>query len=62
MENLKKLRALIPKNTGIRIIHDMTRVAENAYFIQQKEKGYADIEQSNKSSKAICDPILTVPP
>src|ERR1043165_9462509 len=25
---------------GIRIIHDMTRVAENGYFIQQREKGF----------------------
>ena len=40
MENLKALRALTNKH-GIKIIHDMTRVAENAYFIQQKEKGYA---------------------
>ena len=40
MENLKALRALTNKH-GIRIIHDMTRVAENAYFIQQKEKGYS---------------------
>lgn len=39
MQNLKELRALTKKH-GIRIIHDMTRVAENAYFIQQKEKGY----------------------
>ena len=39
MKNLKELRLLTRKN-GIRIIHDMTRVAENAYFIQQKEKGY----------------------
>ncbi len=39
MKNLKELRALTKKH-GIRIIHDMTRVAENAYFIQQKEKGY----------------------
>lgn len=40
MENLKALRAYT-KQHGIRIIHDMTRVAENAYFIQCKEKGYA---------------------
>lgn len=40
MANMKALRKLT--NTyGIKIIHDMTRVAENAYMIQQKEKGYA---------------------
>ena len=39
MKNLKELRAYT-KKLKIRIIHDMTRVAENAYFIQQKEKGY----------------------
>ncbi len=39
MSNLKELRAYT-KKLGIRIIHDMTRVAENAYFIQQREKGY----------------------
>ena len=39
MANLKELRAYT-KIQGIRIIHDMTRVAENAYFIQQREKGY----------------------
>jgi tyrosine phenol-lyase len=47
MKNLKELRALTKKH-GIRIIHDMTRVAENAYFIQQKEKGY-----QNKTIKEI---------
>ncbi len=41
MQNLKDLRALTRKH-GIRVIHDMTRVAENAYFIQQREKGYHD--------------------
>ena len=41
MKNLKELRALTKKH-GIRVIHDMTRVAENAYFIQQREKGYKD--------------------
>jgi len=40
MQNLKELRALTKKHK-IRVIHDMTRVAENAYFIQQREKGYA---------------------
>ena len=39
MKNLRELRAYTKKHK-IRIIHDMTRVAENAYFIQQKEKGY----------------------
>jgi len=39
MKNLRELRAYCKKHK-IRIIHDMTRVAENAYFIQQKEKGY----------------------
>lgn len=41
MENLKALRAYTHKH-GIRIIHDMTRVAENAHFIQNREKGYAN--------------------
>ncbi|MBK8369248.1 MAG: tyrosine phenol-lyase [Bacteroidetes bacterium] len=39
MANLKDLRTYTKKHK-IRIIHDMTRVAENAYFIQQREKGY----------------------
>ncbi|MBL0130385.1 MAG: tyrosine phenol-lyase [Chitinophagaceae bacterium] len=39
MKNLKELRAVTKKH-GIRVIHDMTRVAENAHFIQQREKGY----------------------
>jgi len=39
MKNLRELREYTQKH-NIRIIHDMTRVAENAYFIQQKEVGY----------------------
>jgi tyrosine phenol-lyase len=39
MKNLKDLYKYTRKHK-IRIIHDMTRVAENAYFIQQREKGY----------------------
>ncbi len=41
MANLKEVRALTNKY-GIPIIHDMTRVAENAYFIKKKEEEYAD--------------------
>ena len=39
IQNLKELRALTKKH-GIKIIHDMTRVAENAHFIQKREKGF----------------------
>ncbi len=53
IKNLKELRALTKKH-GIRIIHDMTRVAENAHFIQQREKGY-----SNKSIKTIVKEICS---
>lgn len=41
MANLKALRAWCDK-FGILIVHDMTRVAENAYFIQRREAGYQD--------------------
>ena len=40
MENLKALRKLT-KAHGIKIILDMTRVAENAFFIKEREKGYS---------------------
>ena len=52
MKNLKDLRALTNKY-GIRIIHDMTRVAENAFFIQQREKGY-DKKPVAEIVKEIC--------
>jgi tyrosine phenol-lyase len=39
LANLRAVRELTHKY-GIRIIHDMTRVAENAYFIRMREKGY----------------------
>jgi tyrosine phenol-lyase len=39
IQNLKEVRAFTKKH-NIRIIHDMTRVAENAYFIKLREKGY----------------------
>ena len=38
LANLRELRALTAKH-GIRIIHDMTRVAENAWMIKLLEKG-----------------------
>ncbi|MDI1355644.1 MAG: tyrosine phenol-lyase [bacterium] len=53
LKNLKELRAYTNK-LGIKIILDMTRIAENAYFIQQREKGYAN---KNIASivRQICD-------
>ncbi|MCH8495612.1 MAG: tyrosine phenol-lyase [Balneolales bacterium] len=39
MKNLKEVRALTNKY-GIKIVHDMTRVAENAWFIKDREPGY----------------------
>lgn len=41
LDNLKQVRELTLKY-GIKIIHDMTRVAENAYFIKEREPGYKD--------------------
>ncbi len=41
MENLKQVRALTKKH-GIKVFLDATRAVENAYFIQQREKGYAN--------------------
>ena len=53
IQNLKELRTLTKKH-GIRIIHDMTRVAENAHFIQQREKGYAK-KSIRQIVKEICN-------
>ncbi len=53
IKNLKEIRALTKKH-GIRIIHDMTRVAENAHFIQRREKGY-----EKKSIKEIVKEICS---
>lgn len=41
LHNLKELRELTRKH-GIRIVHDMTRVAENAYMIKRNEQGWQD--------------------
>ena len=53
MENLKALRELTNRY-GIKIVHDMTRVAENAYMIKAKEKGYEDVRVED-IVKEICD-------
>jgi tyrosine phenol-lyase len=53
MKNLQELRAYTHKH-GIKIILDMTRIAENAYFIQQREEGYA-----HKSIKYIVKEICS---
>jgi len=41
LTNLKAVRELTTKH-GIDIVHDMTRVAENAWLIKEREEGYAD--------------------
>jgi tyrosine phenol-lyase len=41
MANARALRTLADRH-GIRIMLDATRAVENAYFIQQREPGYAD--------------------
>lgn len=53
MQNLRELRQFTQQH-GIRIIHDMTRVAENAYFIQQREPGYAQ-KSIREIVREICD-------
>jgi tyrosine phenol-lyase len=51
--NLRKVRELCDRY-GIRIIHDATRVAENAYFIKEREPGCADMSVA-EIVRAICD-------
>ena len=41
MANVKALRAFCAEH-GIRLFLDATRMAENAWFIQEREEGYAD--------------------
>lgn len=41
LTNLKAVRNWCDRH-DILLVHDMTRVAENAYFIQQREEGYRD--------------------
>jgi tyrosine phenol-lyase len=53
LANLREARALCDRY-GIRIIHDATRVAENAYFIKEREPGCADMS-IREIVRAICD-------
>jgi tyrosine phenol-lyase len=41
MENMRQVKALADKH-GIKVMLDATRGVENAYFIQQREEGYAN--------------------
>jgi tyrosine phenol-lyase len=41
MANIKALRELCDKH-GVKVYLDATRMMENAYFIQEREEGYAD--------------------
>jgi tyrosine phenol-lyase len=41
MANLRAVRAWCDRH-GVPIVHDMTRVAENAYFIKRREEGYGN--------------------
>ncbi|HHL51765.1 MAG TPA: tyrosine phenol-lyase [Flammeovirgaceae bacterium] len=53
LANLRQVRELTDRY-GIKIIHDMTRVAENAFMIQQKEDGYAG-KSVAEITREICD-------
>ncbi len=51
LQNLRDVRALTKKH-GIRIIHDMTRVAENAYMIKHLEEG--------QEGRSVADIVLEI--
>ncbi len=53
LKNLKEVRELTNKYK-IKIVHDMTRVAENAFMNQQYEEGYAD-KSVAEIVREICD-------
>lgn len=53
MENLKAASE-IAHNNGIKVVIDSARVAENAFFIKEREPGYQD-----KSIREICREIYT---
>jgi tyrosine phenol-lyase len=53
LKNLKELRQYTLEK-GIKIMLDMTRIAENAYFIQQREEGY-HLKTIAEIVREICD-------
>ncbi|HSC58711.1 MAG TPA: tyrosine phenol-lyase [Gemmatimonadales bacterium] len=53
MANVKALRAFCDRHK-IRLFLDATRLAENAFFIQQREPGYADVPIA-KIVREFCD-------
>jgi tyrosine phenol-lyase len=53
MANMKELSTLAHKN-GIKVILDATRNIENAYFIQQREEGYAN-KSVREINREFCD-------
>ena len=53
LANLRAVRELCDAQ-GISVIHDATRVAENAYFIKEREPGYAD-KSVAEIVREICD-------
>lgn len=53
LKNLRDVRKLTSKY-GIKIIHDMTRVAENAFLIKEREPGYSDVSVAS-IVREICD-------
>ncbi len=53
LDNLKQVYEVTQKH-GIKIVHDMTRCAENAYMIKVKEHGYID-KSVAEIIREICD-------
>jgi len=53
LANLRAVRELCEAH-DIRVIHDATRVAENAYFIKERESGCADMSVA-AIVRALCD-------
>jgi tyrosine phenol-lyase len=52
MANVKAVRELCDKH-GIKVYLDATRMAENAYFIQEREDGYANKKRTRNSQRIL---------